>query len=211
MSARKSVFRVAAAALAAVIALAVAGCAGATEPASAGEVEVPMEGRTVYESTRFTIDTGQQFDEFIAAFEQAVPPFTPDLVVGVADWAEAQERVADAAPHGFLTYAKLAPRDTMAISGVGRDHDQAIAYLMGNHTIAETMYRHDPGVMLYAPLHVNIIEAEDGDALFLIDRPSDQFGSFGVDEIGTVGLSLDDKVTELLTALGVQVPAGWAE
>lgn len=29
-------------------------------------------------------------------------------------------------------------------------------YLMGNHTIAERMYRHHPAVMLYAPLHTMI-------------------------------------------------------
>jgi hypothetical protein len=37
----------------------------------------------------------------------------------------------------------------MSLAG---DPARCTAYLMGNHTIAEQMYRHDPSVMLYAPL-----------------------------------------------------------
>jgi len=28
-----------------------------------------------------------------------------------------------------------------------------VAYLMGNHTAMERMYRHEPAVLMYAPLH----------------------------------------------------------
>lgn len=36
-------------------------------------------------------------------------------------------------------------------------HDRrCTTYLMGNHIVAERMYRHDSGVMLYAPLRVTI-------------------------------------------------------
>lgn len=48
----------------------------------------------------------------------------------------------------------------------------------GNHTIAERMYRYDPAVMLYAPLHTMIWGSPDGATHFTFDRPSDQFGSF---------------------------------
>jgi len=33
---------------------------------------------------------------------------------------------------------------------------RAITYLMGNNVIAETMFRHDPGIILYAPLRTAI-------------------------------------------------------
>lgn len=35
-------------------------------------------------------------------------------------------------------------------------------YLMGNHLIAETMYRHEPSVALYVPLRCAIYEADGG-------------------------------------------------
>lgn len=197
--------------IAAAITVVVAGCAASAASSTAASSASPGEGvETTYESTRFTIDTGQEFDEFIAAFEAAVPTFSPALYLEAKDWEEVQANAAAAAPHEFLIYAKLRPSDAMSISGVGRDTDRSAVYLMGNHTIAETMYRHNPGVMLYAPLHVNIFESEDGNALFSIDRPSDQFGSFGNEDIQKVGISLDKKVATLLTLLDVQVPEGFA-
>jgi hypothetical protein len=39
----------------------------------------------------------------------------------------------------------------MAVAG---HHIKAVEYLLGNHTIAETMFRHDPTALLYAPLRV---------------------------------------------------------
>ena len=53
-------------------------------------------------------------------------------------------------------------------------------YLMGNHTIAERMYRYAQAVMLYAPLQIMIWESPDGATHFTFDLLSDQFGSFGV-------------------------------
>jgi hypothetical protein len=77
---------------------------------------------------------------------------------------------------------------------------------MGNHTIAERMYRHNAGVMLYAPLRTAIYEDRDERVWFSIDQPSTRFSSFGDPEIGTVGVDLDDKVARLLDTLGITVP-----
>jgi hypothetical protein len=79
---------------------------------------------------------------------------------------------------------------------------------MGNHTIAETMYRQDPGIMLYAPLRLCLYEDLDGQAHFSVDQPSDQFGSFGDPDIAATGKLLDQKLAALLTGLGVSVPDG---
>ena len=79
---------------------------------------------------------------------------------------------------------------------------------MGNHTIAETMYRHDPGIMLYAPLRTVLYEDLDGGTHFAIDQPSHHFGSFGDPDIAATGRLLDQKLAALLATLGVSVPDG---
>lgn len=59
----------------------------------------------------------------------------------------------------------------MALAG---HRARAITYMVGNNVIAETMYRHDPGVMLYAPLRTVIYEDTDGAVHVGIDQPSKQ-------------------------------------
>jgi hypothetical protein len=77
---------------------------------------------------------------------------------------------------------------------------------MGNHTIAERMFRYEPAVLLYAPLHTAIWGDADGPAHFTFDKPSDQFRSFANPEITAVGVELDRKVAALLAHLGLDVP-----
>ena len=86
------------------------------------------------------------------------------------------------------------------------DRADCIAYLMGNHTIAERMFRHDPRALLYAPLRTVIWEDSDGDAWFSVDQPSSHFSSFGTAAIAEVGVELDRKLATLLERLGVEVP-----
>jgi hypothetical protein len=81
------------------------------------------------------------------------------------------------------------------------------SYLMGNHTIAERMFRHDPRAMLYAPLHTVIWEDADGSAWFTADQPSTQFASFDNPDITQVGIELDHKLAALLETLAVPVPS----
>ena len=108
-----------------------------------------------------------------------------------------------AASHGFLLYWRSDVTPVMALAG---DRGRCVQYLMGNHTIAERMYRHDPAVMLYAPLRTVIWEDSTGAAWFSADQPSSQFGNFGVPEISKVGVDLDRKLAALLDALRVDVP-----
>jgi len=42
---------------------------------------------------------------------------------------------------------------------------KATQYLMGNHTIAERMFRHDPAVMLHAPLRTRARQTVGGGAV----------------------------------------------
>ncbi|MUL48972.1 DUF302 domain-containing protein [Mycobacterium sp. CBMA293] len=78
--------------------------------------------------------------------------------------------------------------------------------MVGNNVIAETMFRHDPGIMLYAPLRTAIYESADGAVHLSIDQPSTRFASFGDPRITEVEMRLDNKLADLLRLLGTTVP-----
>ncbi len=157
--------------------------------------------------TRLTVGTGTSLGDLVARFEAAVPPAPMDevqaLVERRASWEEMIAFVDARAPHGFLVYARVPVDPLMRLAGVTTP---CTMYLMGNHTIAERMFRHDPEVMLHAPLRPVLWEGSDGIARFSIDQPSTLFASFGRPEIAAVGVELDRKVAALLEHLGVAVP-----
>ena len=78
------------------------------------------------------------------------------------------QSVANSAPHGSLIYFRNDVHPVMQLAG---DNADCIAYLMGNHTIAEQMFRHDPRAMLHSPLHTVIWEDSTGAARFSADQP----------------------------------------
>jgi hypothetical protein len=155
---------------------------------------------------RLTIDIDAPFDDFRARYEEAAPAY--DLAARLPhlpDWDAVMRDADQAAPSGFLRYGTI---DATPIFGVAGHKARSVIYLMGNHTIAETMYRHDPGVLLYAPLRLCLYEDLDGRAHLSIDQPSDQFGGLGNPEITSVGQLLDQKLAALLAGLRVSVPDG---
>lgn len=158
--------------------------------------------------TRFEVEVGATYDDFRRRYEAAVPACPPDLLDelrrGTGDWTRVQERTDAAAPHGFLIYWRLDVEAMMKLAG---DDFRCTAYLMGNHTIAERMFRYHPDVMLHAPLRTVITEDDGGSARFCIDKPSPLFSSFGHPAIAAVGRELDRKVADLLRHLGAPVPA----
>jgi hypothetical protein len=77
-------------------------------------------------------------------------------------------------------------------------------YLMGNEAIAAKIYRHDPAIMLYAPLRALIYIDADDRTRFAIDQPSTVLASFADPAIAELGLDLDGQLAELLDALGVE-------
>ncbi|MDG6109500.1 hypothetical protein Daura_09415 [Dactylosporangium aurantiacum] len=158
---------------------------------------------------RLVVEAGDSFDDTVAAYEAAVPPYPAErierLAAEGAGWTEVLDLTGDAAPHDFLIYWKIAADGIMRLAG---DTARCAAYLMGNHTIAERMYRHDPTTMLYAPLRTVITQSPGGPVLFATDQPSLQFASLGVPEIAAVGVELDRKLAALLDALRLPVPAG---
>lgn len=144
---------------------------------------------------------------FQVRYERAVPKLPLDsvrqLVASGAPWSAMVEMIDAAAPHGFLVYFKNDVHGVMANAGHTAD---CVAYLMGNHVIAEKMFRHDPRAMLYAPLRTLIWEDPAGHAWFTADQPSTQFASLGIPEVEAVGEELDRKLALLLEDLGVPVP-----
>jgi len=162
---------------------------------------------TPHETIRWSIATESEFENLRARYEAAVPAVDvtrlAELRAERASWGSV---VADAevhAPHGFLRFWSADVGATMALAG---HSDACVTYLMGNHTIAERMYRHDPAVMLYAPLRLTIHRAEKGRTRFSIDQPSTRFASFSIPQIAAVGAELDQKVGDLLRVLDVPVP-----
>ncbi|MFF3909687.1 DUF302 domain-containing protein [Streptomyces sp. NPDC001848] len=145
--------------------------------------------------------------DFRQSYEAAVPRVPEEelesLIRREASWSEITGLIDSAAPHGFMIFAKNAAHPVFRRAG-----DQTICfwYLMGNHTIAERMYRHDPRTMLYAPLRTVIWQDEAGAAWFSVDQPSTHFAGLGIPEVTEVGVELDRKLAALLDFLGTEVP-----
>lgn len=166
-----------------------------------------------YQARCLDISIDRSFEDFRRQYEQAVPPYDAvafdALVARGAPWDDVLTLMRERAPHDFLIYWSSGDlRPMMSLAG---DPGQCVEYLMGNQTTAERMFRHDPAVMLYAPLRTVISDRPDGGARFVIEQPSRAFGSFGVDAIHEVGRKLDREVAALLTYLTVPVPAGLSD
>lgn len=158
---------------------------------------------------RLTIRIDDTFEGFRARYEQAVPMFQSErfdsLIERNVDWRTVLEATAENAPHDFILYWSHDFTSLMRLAG---DRGRCVEYLMGNHTIAQRMYRHNPAILLYAPLRTAIVEDADGAVWFTVDQPSTRFGSFNSPQIAEVGIELDHKLAALLEHLGTSVPAG---
>jgi hypothetical protein len=163
-------------------------------------------GHETYTARRLTVEV-PGVRKFQQLYEQAVPANPVDEIAALvqrgASWAEVIDAHAEWAPHGFLIYWR---NDVHGVMELANDDNDCIAYLMGNVTIAEQMFRHDPRAMLYAPLRTVIWEDAHERAWFTVDQPSTQFGSFGIPAVSAVGVELDRKLAALLEALRVEVP-----
>ncbi len=146
--------------------------------------------------------------EFQRRYEAAVPDLPADQVAALlqraAAWSEMEALIEASAPHGFLFYSQNDAHPLMHAAGNPAD---CLWYLMGNHVLAEQMFRYDPRVMLYAPLRTVIWEDPTGGAWFSLEQPSTQFASFDIPELTAVGIELDRKLAALLDALDLDAPS----
>jgi hypothetical protein len=101
---------------------------------------------------RLTIQIDDSFDGFRNRYERAVPVFQSErfdsLIEKGVDWQTILEATADSAPHDFILYWSHDFTSLMRLAG---DRGRCVEYLMGNHTIAQKMYRYNPAILLYAP------------------------------------------------------------
>ena len=157
---------------------------------------------------RLTIQIDDSFDGFRNRYEQAVPVFQSErfdsLVERGVDWQTIMQTTEDNAPHDFILYWS---HDFTALMRLAGDRGRCVEYLMGNHSIAQKMYRYNPAILLYAPLRTAIVEHANGATWFTVDQPSTRFGSFNTPQITKVGLELDHKLAALLEHLNAPVPA----
>jgi hypothetical protein len=161
---------------------------------------------------RLTIQIDDSFDGFRNRYERAVPEFHRErfdsFIDEGVDWQTVLEATAENAPHDFILYWSHDFTSLMSLAG---DRGRCVEYLMGNHTIAQKMYRYNPAILLYAPLRTAIVEDADGVTRFTVDQPSTRFGSFDIPQITEVGIELDRKLATLLAFLDAPVPAALTE
>jgi hypothetical protein len=153
------------------------------------------------------IDADAGFDDLRRRYESLVPVIDPDALRALTEKGDIDEVVrytAEHTPHTFARFWTFDPTPMMRLLG---HQTQVMTYMMGNNVIVETMYRHDPAVMLYAPLRTAIYEDSAGATHFSIDQPSTRFASFGDPQITEVGLQLDKKLAALLQLLDLEVPS----
>jgi hypothetical protein len=183
------------------------GCADENEKEMTAMITATTAGQehvtiTAHSVERLTVRLGLPYAEALTRFEQLVPAAPLEKFLAADSW-DAVKALLDATPLGFMCYGKLDSFALFAPSGVTR---QSVEYFAGNHAIAETMFRREPGVVLYAPLRLLFHADDDGMAVLSIDRPSDLFGSFGDPHVTEVGRLLDGKVAAILEGLGVRPP-----
>lgn len=161
--------------------------------------------QTEHTTVRLDFVVSEDFEVFRDRFEASVPAFSPDLLGAGDGWAAICERTMAAAPHGFLLYHRL---DVLPVFSRAGHTAPCTTYLMGNHVFAERMFRHDPAILLYAPLRIAIYSGADGLTHLAVDQPSTHFKSFWNSDIAGVGAELDEKLVNLLRHLGVLELAG---
>ena len=154
-------------------------------------------------SRRLVVALPQTYDEARGRYESLVPEVDFARFAEMASWQATVEFAKVNAPHGFMRYYRS---DITASMSGSPSMWKTTQYLMGNHTIAERMFRHDPSVMLHAPLRTVVYVDPDGDTKLAVDQPSLLFDSYGKPEIAAVGRELDGLLAELITSLGGAMP-----
>jgi hypothetical protein len=169
------------------------------------EDNTPTTGST-HEIRRFDLPVDTGWDPFIDAFETAVPPADPAAMMALiddrADLAAVQRWGTTAAPNGFLVLWK----DDNVLLKLFRHTQRCITYTIGNLVLAETMYQHDPTVLLYIPLRLALHETANGSVMLSFDQPSTALASLNNREVTAVAHKLDAKLAGLLAHLGIGVP-----
>jgi hypothetical protein len=152
---------------------------------------------------RLLIALPEPYDSARRHYETLVPEVEYARFSQAASWQAVLDLANINAPHGFMHYARM---DVTALMASSPSCWQATQYLMGNHTIAERMFRLEPSAMLHAPLRTLLYADTDGDTKLAVDQPSLLFASYDKPEIAAVGEELDALLVGLIELLGGEVP-----
>jgi hypothetical protein len=155
-------------------------------------------------SRRLVVALPEPYDAAREHYETLVPEVDFARFAQMASWQATLELAEINAPHGFMRYYRS---DVTAAMASSSSFWKTTQYLMGNHTIAERMFRHEPSVMLHAPLRTLLYADADGDTKFAVDQPSLLFASYDNADIAAVGVELDGLLTQLIGLLGGEVPS----
>jgi hypothetical protein len=153
---------------------------------------------------RLVVALPRPYDRAREHYETIVPEADLARFFQMASWPATLELAEINAPHGFMRYYRS---DITAVMAGSPSLWKTTQYLMGNHTIAERMFRHDPSVMLHAPLRTLLYADADGDTKLAVDQPSLLFASYDNPQIAGVGRELDALLAQLITLLGGDPPA----
>ena len=152
---------------------------------------------------RLVVALPRPYDAAREHYETLVPEVDSGRFCQMASWQATLELAEINAPHGFMRYHRS---DITAAMAGSPSFWKATQYLMGNHTIAERMFRQDPSVMLHAPLRTLLYADRDGDTKLAVDQPSRLFASYDNPRIADVGRELDALLAQLITLLGGDAP-----
>jgi len=152
---------------------------------------------------RLVVALPRPYGEAREHYETLVPEVDLTRFYQLASWEAMLELAEINSPHGFMRYYRS---DVTAAMAGSPSFWKATQYLMGNHTIAERMFRHDPSVMLHAPLRTLLYADPDGDTKLAVDQPSLLFASYDNPQVAGVGRELDRLLAELITLLGGDAP-----
>ena len=154
-------------------------------------------------SRRLIVHLPHLYDQARELYELLVPEVDMARFGEMANWQATLELAEINAPQGFMRYYRS---DVTAAMAGSDSFWKATQYLMGNHTIAERMFHHEPAVMLHAPLRTLIYADPDGDTKLAVDQPSLLFASYGNADIEKVGCRLDYLLSRLIINMGADLP-----
>jgi hypothetical protein len=155
-----------------------------------------------------SIDSGQPYEAFRAAYETAVPAFDRLEAMGVvrsgAGWSGVTALSDATAGAGLVNVFTFDPSPLMKLNGSTRD---GVTYLAANIVRAERGFRIDPASFLYIPLRIMIAETDHGTGQISFDLPADLMAVFGRSDLDDVGAGANRTLAGLLKHLEVPVPA----
>jgi hypothetical protein len=102
-----------------------------------------------HQVNRLVVDADAGLDDLRRRYESLVPEIDADALSALiekGDLDQVRLYTAEGTPHTFARSRTFDPTPMMQLAG---HHLQVMTYMIGNNVIVETMFRHDPAVMLY--------------------------------------------------------------